>query len=181
MGHLNQVRKNQRSTKVKPPKPDDDSNDVILSLPSTDGKHTQFVYAAIVQAPNESGQIYTDQTGHFPVTSRRGNKYIMILYDYDSNSILTEPMKSQTDNEIIRSYQALHDRLIAAGLKPRLQKLDNEASRHLKQFLNTNDIEFQLVPPHSHRRNATERAIRTFKNHLATSLLASVAPTSCFP
>jgi hypothetical protein len=105
----------------------------------------------------------------------------MILYDYDSNSILTEPMKSQTDNEIIRSYQALHDRLIAAGLKPRLQKLDNEASRHLKQFLNTNDIEFQLVPPHLHRRNATERAIQTFKNHLATSLLASVAPTSCFP
>jgi hypothetical protein len=173
MGHLDQVRKNQCSTKVKPPKPDDDSNDVIPSPPSTDGKHTQFVYAAIVQAPNESGQIYTNQTGCFPVTSRRGNKYIMILYDYDSNSILAEPMKSRTDDEIIRSYQALHDCLIAAGLKPRSQKLDNEASRRLKQFLNTNDIEFQLVPPHSHRRNAAERAIRTFKNHFIAGLCST--------
>jgi hypothetical protein len=118
MGHLNQVRKKQSSTKVKPPQPNDDSNNVIPSPPSTDGKCTQFVYAAIVQALNESGQIYTNQTGRFPVTSRGGNKYIMILYDYDSNSILAEPMKSQTDDEIIRSYQALHGRLIAAGLKP---------------------------------------------------------------
>jgi hypothetical protein len=135
MGHLNQVQKNQHSTKVKPPQPDDDSNDVIPSQPSTDGKRTQFVYAAIVPAPNESGQICTNQTGCFPVTSRRGNKYIMILYDYNSNSILAEPMKSRTDNKIIRSYQALHDRLIAASLKPQLQKLDNEASRHLKQAI----------------------------------------------
>jgi hypothetical protein len=118
MGHLNQVQTNQRSTKVKPPKRNDNSNDVIPSPPSTDGKCTQFVYVAIIQAPNESGQIYTDQTGCFPFTSHRGNKYIMILYDYDSNSILVEPMKIQTDNKIIRSYQALHDCLIAASLKP---------------------------------------------------------------
>jgi hypothetical protein len=173
MGYLNQVRKNQHSTKVRPPKPDDDSNDVIPSPPSTDGKRTQFVYVAIIQAPNESGQIYTDQTGHFPVTSCQGNKYIMILYDYDSNSILAELMKSRTDDEIIRSYQALHDSLIAAGLKPRLQKLDNEASHRLKQFLNTNDIEFQLIPPHLHRCNAAERAIRTFKNHFIAGLCST--------
>jgi hypothetical protein len=27
------------------------------------------------------------------------------------------------------------------------------------------NIDFQLTPPHVHRRNAAERAIRTFKNH----------------
>jgi hypothetical protein len=134
MGHLNQVQKKQSSTKVKPPQHNNDSNNVIPSPPSTNGKCTQFVYAAIIQALNESGQIYTNQTGRFPVTSRGGNKYIMILYDYDSNSILAEPMKSRTDDEIIRSYQALHDRLIAASLKPRLQKLDNEASRRSNNF-----------------------------------------------
>jgi hypothetical protein len=97
----------------------------------------------------------------------------MILYDYNSNSILAEPMKSRTDDEIIRSYQALHDRLIAAGLKPQLQKLDNEASRCLKQFLNTNDIEFQLVPPHSHCCNAAKRVIQTFKNHFIAGLCST--------
>ncbi len=91
----------------------------------------------------------------------------MILYDYDGNAILAKPMKNRTEDKIIHSYQVLHDCLVAAGLKPRLQKLDNEASRRLKQFLDNNDIEFQLVPLHLHCCNAAECAIRTFKNHFS--------------
>ena len=33
-----------------------------------------------------SRTLYTDQTGKFPRTSSRGNKYQMILHDIDSNS-----------------------------------------------------------------------------------------------
>jgi hypothetical protein len=47
-----------------------------------------------VKAKEATGQIYTDQTGRFPITSSRGNKYIMILYNYESNDILAEPLKS---------------------------------------------------------------------------------------
>ena len=32
------------------------------------------------------------------------------------------------------------------------------------------DIKYQLVPPHIHRRNAAERAIRTFKNHFSAGI-----------
>jgi hypothetical protein len=49
---------------------------------------TNIVYVKAIEA---TGQIYTNQTGRFPTTSCRGNKYIMILYDYDSNAILAEP------------------------------------------------------------------------------------------
>jgi hypothetical protein len=97
----------------------------------------------------------------------------MILYDYDGNAILAEPMKNRTDDKIIRAYQVLHDCLVAAGLKPCLQKLDNEASHCLKQFLDNNNIAFQLVPPHLHRRNAAKRAIRTFKNHFIAGLCST--------
>jgi hypothetical protein len=77
-GHLNQQRQNARTTKVKEPK-------VIMTEPELDqGIKTQHIYAATIDA----GQIYTDQTGRFPVVSSKGNKYIMILYDYDSNAIL---------------------------------------------------------------------------------------------
>jgi hypothetical protein len=77
-GHLIQQRQHVRSTKVKDPK-------VIITEPDLDqGIKTQYVYAATIDA----GQIYTDQTGQFPVVSVKGNKYIMILYDYDSNAIL---------------------------------------------------------------------------------------------
>jgi hypothetical protein len=66
--HLNQQRQNARTTKIKDTK-------VIATSPDLDHEiKTQFVYAATIDA----GQIYTDQTGRFPVVSRKGNKYIMI-------------------------------------------------------------------------------------------------------
>jgi hypothetical protein len=64
-----------------------------------------------VKAIETTGQIYTDQTGRFPTTSSRGNKYIMILYDYDSNDILAEPLKAKSEGEMIRAYTKLHARV----------------------------------------------------------------------
>ena len=44
--------------------------------------------------------------------------------------------------------------------------LDNETSQILLDYMNKNKIVAQLAPPHMHRRNLAERAIRTFKSHL---------------
>jgi hypothetical protein len=46
----------------------------------------------------------------------------------------------------------------------------------LKNFFTVNNIAYQLVPPHWHRRNAAERAIRTFKEHFVAGL-SSVDPS----
>ena len=40
----------------------------------------------------------------------------------------------------------------------------------LKEYLIDNDVEFQLAPPHIHRHNAVERAIRTLKNHIIAGI-----------
>ena len=48
--------------------------------------------------------------------------------------------------------------------------LDNEASKDLKHSLLQNNQLYELVPPNMHRRNAAEKAIRTFKNHLLRGL-----------
>jgi hypothetical protein len=40
----------------------------------------------------------------------------------------------------------------------------------LKNFFTVNDIDYQLVLPHCHRRKAAERAIRTFKEHFVAGL-----------
>jgi hypothetical protein len=53
--------------------------------------------------------------------------------------------------------------------------MDNEASSTLKIYLTGNDIACQLFPPHCHRRNTVEQAIRTFKEHFL-AVLASVDP-----
>jgi hypothetical protein len=117
-----------------------------------------------------TGQIYTDPTGRFLVPSSSGFSDMLILYDYDSNYIHVEPMKNRTGPAILAAYQHAITMLSARGLRPQLQKLDNEASSALQQFMTSQDIDFQLAPPHVHRRNAAERAIRTFKNHFIAGL-----------
>jgi hypothetical protein len=62
---------------------------------------------------------------------------------------------------------------VARGLKPKLMKLDNEASKLVKTYLHQQDITFQLVPPYSHRRNLAEQAIRSFKDHLIAGLCST--------
>ena len=96
--------------------------------------------------------------------------YIFLLYSYDSNTIHSEPIKSRHASEILKAYQTVHQRLTQAGLIPQLHTLDNEASTILKQYLHQEQVEFQLMLPHIHRRNAAERAIRTFKNHFLAAL-----------
>jgi DNA helicase IV len=61
-GHLNQQRQNARTTKIK------DAEVIVTEHDLDHGIKTQFVYAATIDA----GQIYTDQTGKFPVVSGKG-------------------------------------------------------------------------------------------------------------
>jgi hypothetical protein len=107
------------------------------------------------------------------VVSSKGNKYIMILHDYDSNAILVQPIKNRTAPELLKAFQVMEQELVARGLKPKLMKLDNEASKLLKTYLHQQYITFQLVPPYSQRRNSAERAIRSFKDQLIARLCST--------
>jgi hypothetical protein len=97
----------------------------------------------------------------------------MILYDYDRNAIMAQPIKDRTAPELLRAFQVMEQELVGRGLKPKLMKLDNEASKLLKMYLHQQEITFQLVPPYSHRRNSAERAIRSFKDHLIAGLCST--------
>jgi hypothetical protein len=85
-GHTNQQRQNTGSTQKRVP-----SDAPTLAPEDTD--KTDFVYATIV----DSGQIHSDLIGRFPTTSAKGNTYVLVLYDYDTNNIMTETMKSRGD------------------------------------------------------------------------------------
>jgi hypothetical protein len=84
-------------------------------------------------------------------------------------------MKSRPASVWVKAYEHIHQELKSRGFKPKLQTLDNEALVTLKIFFTTNDVECQLLPPYCQRRNAAERAIRTFKEHFVAGL-ASVDP-----
>ena len=94
------------------------------------------------------------QTGHFLVTSSKGVKYVFILYSYDYNAILSDPLKSRTGKGILHSYTICHDYLKERVFKPKMHWLYNEASNSLKQYNLNHEMEFQLVPLGVHRQNA---------------------------
>ena len=108
--------------------------------------------------------------GRFPSKSSRGKSYILVLYNYDSNAILADPMRSRYAVKWLRAFKVLEEHLCKRGPRPKLQLLDNEVSTMLKLHLHLRGIDYQLMPPHVHRRNAAKRAIRTFKNHFLAIL-----------
>jgi hypothetical protein len=128
----------------------------------------------------DQGQLYTDLTGKLPVRSSKGNSYVMVCYVYDCNYVKVTPMKYRSASEWVKAYDTIHQKITVKGFKPKLQTLDNEGSAALKNFSTANNVDYQLVPPHCHRRNAAERSIRNFKEHFVAGI-SSVDPTFPFP
>ncbi|KAL7518347.1 hypothetical protein ACHAWF_000186, partial [Thalassiosira exigua] len=165
------IKQGIRSTKVKKePETHMLQDGTELTLPLK--KHSD-TYISIEDAKET---MYTDQTGAFPVQSRRGNRYVMILCEIDGNIIISEAMKNRTSGEIVRAYLVLMERLKAAGLKPKKHILDNEVSEEYKQVIREQGVEYELVPKGQHRRNIAERAIQTYKAH-AIGVLSGLPPS----
>ena len=171
-GHLNQEKMGTMSSKASPSgpfkfKPPSVNPHIDVKTDNTFERTMNFM-VDIFEPP--TGKTYSDQTGKFPCISSRGYKYIFVLYDYDSNHIFAEPLKSRDTKEIIQAFTKIHDFLKSRGLKPLFHTLDNECSILFQQALTDNQVNFQITPPYMHRRNAAERAIRTFKEHFLAGL-----------
>jgi hypothetical protein len=137
-GHIKGQRQGIRSTK-----PHNNDNEAPIPTTSQITKEN-FIHTHVI---NLSEEIHSDQTGAFPHTSQRGNRYIMVLTHLDANYIFAEPMKNRTEVEMIKAYQ----------------KIVIEASAAFKECIESNGMSFELVPPGNHRRNQAEPAIQTFK------------------
>ena len=84
LGHLDQERKNLQSTNGK-----DELDD---AFPAKILHKTMNCFYVIINILAKQ-TAYSDQTGKFPVQSSRGNNYFFVCYDYDSNAILSYPIK----------------------------------------------------------------------------------------
>ncbi len=94
-GHLNQTRKNVHSTKAK---------SAPLETCNTSHLHGKKLCNVYTQTFMVHKTMFSNQTGQFPTRSLQSNKYIMVMVEIDSNTILAEPMKSRKDAEMIRAY-----------------------------------------------------------------------------
>ncbi len=160
------MRKNVRPTKAK---------QTPLETCDTLQLHSKKVRDIYTTMYDVRETMFSDQTGQVPTRSQSSNKYIMLLVEIDSNTILVEPIKSRKDQEMIRAYNALLLQLKRAGIIPKTHVLDNKVLENMKNHIcDTCKINMELVPPGCHQRNMAEVAIHNFKSHFL-SVLAGVA------
>ena len=87
----------------------------------------------------------------------------MVLYDHDSNVIIPEPIKLQSESKLIRAYDILYSKLTYRGLRPNFQMLDNACPAVLNSCMRHEGLTFQLVPPTCTEPNLTSAPFRTLK------------------
>jgi hypothetical protein len=91
-------------------------------------------FAGLVDLNEPSHKSCLDLTGRFPLHSSQGNLYVFVLYLYDSNAILIEPLRNRSEGEQLKAYETLLQR-IPTEHQPKVHWMDNEAS--LKHLLKT--------------------------------------------
>ena len=78
--------------------------------------------------------------------------------------------KRRNTSDIRVTWKLAFNELKSYGKAPNVHILDNKYSNDMKTMFNEENVKYQLVPTHIHRRNAAERAISTYKNHLIAGL-----------
>ncbi len=128
------------------------------------------IFCSAAFANKFSGVVYSDLTGNFPFMSFNGNVCFLVVYHYETNAIMATPIAGLDDKTIFNAYKAIFQDQTARGFKPKLNIMDNQATKYIRKFLTEEECRLQLVEPHIHRVNAAERAIQTFKDAFIAAL-----------
>jgi hypothetical protein len=83
---------------------DDDETNETTHPPCPHSKQKEAIMQTFDFNDEAKCLMYTNQMGSFPKKSSRGNQYIMVLIEIDSNAILVEAIKNQTAGKMIRAY-----------------------------------------------------------------------------
>jgi hypothetical protein len=88
--------------------------------------------------------------GLSPQVFSLGNKCIMVIHNNDSNSLWAEALKNNTSSGLILGCAQALERLWKAGIIPKHQVLDNQASTASKKAMVNLYMTYELVPPNDH-------------------------------
>jgi hypothetical protein len=136
----------------------DDTGDSYTSALLHPTKKERTIIIRILDMEGKATQkIFTDQPGHYPRKSSRGNHYIMVMTKSDKDTILIKRMKNRTAREIILAYQTLIDQFRTAGIAPKLCILDNECSQDFKATIHFNKNDVPTFPLHNHQQTWQRR------------------------
>ena len=150
--------------------------DGVNIIPDNESIANVFYFGAF--ADKISGVVYNDLTGNFPFMSIDGSVCFFVLYHYELNAILVKAIAKVDDHSIYEAYKEIFKTLEAKGYKPKMNVMDNQATKFINKFLTKKECDLQVVEPHNHRVNMAERVIQTFKD----AFIAALVTTDCeFP
>jgi hypothetical protein len=112
--------------------------------------HTHFVFMAIYKI---NGNLFTNQTGHFPITSNRCHAYVAVFYIFNANAIRSVPIKNWSKEELLCAYREIYEWLTLCGFKPLLHKLNNKTSKDVETFVATEQTCIQYTALDIHCTN----------------------------
>jgi hypothetical protein len=121
---------------------DDDDSNVDHTIANV------FCFGAF--ADKVSGVVYNDLTSNFPFMSLDGSVCFFVLYHYETNAILATPIAGLDDKSIFNAYKTHFEMLESKGYKPKVNVMDNQATKFIKKFLTEKECKLQLVEPHNH-------------------------------
>ena len=87
---------------------------------------------ATINPLNINRKGFSDLTGTFPHKSSRVNFYVMVMYDYDINKILAEPIKTRQEETIRNALLNIHRVPKARGSQSKAYITENECYSELK-------------------------------------------------
>jgi hypothetical protein len=118
MGHLDQLRKNLHSTRHHKQPNDKEVEEFDQDVNPDNETTTNQAFAAMIDLhPDKApeGKSYLDLMGRFWSKSLDRNLYVLVLYMYDDNTILVEPLKNCTEGEQLVAYTKILN-WVAEGL-----------------------------------------------------------------
>ena len=142
--------------------------DGVNIIPDDESIANVFCFGAFTD--KVSGVVYNDHTGNFPFMSIDGSLCFFVLYHYELNAILVKAIANVDDHIIYEAYKEVFETLEAKGYKPKINVMDNQATKLIKKILTKKECDLQVVEPHNHRVNTAERAIHIFKDAFIAAL-----------
>jgi hypothetical protein len=147
------------SNKPRPTFIDDIDNESIANV---------FCFGAF--ANKNTSVVYNDCTGNFPFTLLDGNICFFMMYHYKTNAIFAKPIPGLDLHSILDAYKKNFEFLVSKIYTPKINVMDNQATKVIKSYLTPQQCRLQLIKPGNHRINAAEQAIQTFKNRFISTL-----------
>ncbi len=141
------------NNKPRPAYIDDIDNESIANM---------FCFGAF--ANKNTGVVYNDCTGNFSFMLLDGNVCFFCNVPLQNKHHLCHTNPWTRFAKYPRRIQKNFEFLVCKGYTPKINLMDNQATKAIKSYLTPQQCHLQLVEPGNHRINAAELAIQTFKN-----------------